>query len=113
MLSKLFSRSAILAALTGMLVFGSPAAEAKTQIHIFIGLPGFPHWYGPGYYGPHYRWRLTCAEGRRIVDRRDYDRVRAIDCRPRYYYYRASKAGRWYIVGLDSVTGRIVSVKRD
>ena len=112
MLSKIFSRTAILAMLTGILVFGSPAAEAKTSIQIYIGLPGITYWYGPGYYGRYYRSRLTCAEGRRIVDRRNYNNVRAIECWPRYYHYRATRAGIWYIVRFDSRTGRIVRVRR-
>ena len=112
MLSKVFSRTAILAALTGMLVFGTPAPEAKADVYVYIGLPGFFYWHGPGYYGRYYRWRLSCAEGRWIVDHRGYNHVRAIDCWPRYYHYRASRGGKWYIVRLDSRTGRIVRVRR-
>jgi len=112
MLSKLFSRTAILAALTGILVFGTPVPEAKAHVDIYIGLPGIEYWRGPGYYGRYYRWRLSCAEGRRIVDRRGYNNVRAIDCWPRYYHYRATRAGIWYIVRFDSRTGRIVRVRR-
>ena len=72
-----------------------------------IGIPGFTYWEGPGYYQGRYRHRLSCAEGRRIVDRRGFNSVRATDCTPRYYHYRAKRHGSWYTVRFDSVTARM------
>lgn len=111
MLKSVFSRAAAVAIMAGFLALGAPGAEAKTSIGIWIGVPGFGYWYGPGYYHGHYRHRLTCAEGRWIVDHRGYNRVIAIDCSPRYYRYRAKRGGHWWLVRLDSRTGHIVGAR--
>lgn len=111
MFKRLLSRAALAAVVVGALAMGASTAQAKTNIHIWIGIPGFTYWDGPGYYGGVYRHRLTCGEGRWIVDHRRFNLVRAIDCWPRTYHYRALRYGQWYIVGVDSWTGRIVSVE--
>jgi hypothetical protein len=109
---SLLTRAAMAAVLTGFLALGNSPAEAKTNVHIWIGIPGFQYWNGPGHYGRIYRSRLNCGEGRWIVDHRGYNSVRATDCSPRYYHYRARRDGRWYIVRFDSRTGHIVRVRR-
>jgi hypothetical protein len=112
MLRKLISRTALAVALAGFLAMGTSAAEAKTHVYLWLGMPGFPYWDGPGYYGNAYRDRLSCAHGRWIVDHRGYNSVRATDYSPRYYHYRARKNSKWYSVRLDSWTGRIMDVWR-
>ena len=118
MLDKLFSKTGLGAALiagvlsVGALTVTPNVAEAKTHIGIWIGIPGFDYWRGPGYYHGRYRHRLSCSEGRRIVDRRGFNSVTAIDCRPRYYHYRARKSGRWYTVRFDSLTARMTYWRR-
>lgn len=114
MLAKLFSKAGLAAALVaGVMAIGAPApAEAKAKINIWIGLPGFGYWTGPGYYRGHYRHRLSCHEGRRIVDHRGFNAVRATDCKLRYYHYRAKRKGHWYTVRLDSVTGHMTYWRR-
>ena len=102
-----------MAALTMGLVATLPGheAEAKTSVNIWIGMPGMTYWNGPGYYGKVYRSRLTCSEGRWIVDRRGYHSVYPIDCNPRYYRYHARRGGWGYVIRFDSWNGRIVSVR--
>jgi hypothetical protein len=108
MFKSLLPRSALVAAvLAGALAISAPAAEAKTRINIWIGIPGISYWHGPGHYNGRYRSRLTCTEGRRIVDHSGFNSVRATDCSPRNYHYRARRAGHWYIVRLDSRSGHI------
>ncbi len=108
MFKKLFSRSALaVAAVAGALSFSPPAANADTNIRIWLGFPGLTYWNGPGYYRGIYRHRLTCNEGRHVVDIRGFNRVRATDCTPRYYHYRAWRNGHRYTVRLDSRTGRM------
>lgn len=103
-----FLRSGFAAAtVAGLMALSLPAAEAKTNVGIWIGIPGFNYWNGPGYYRGVYRHRISCSEGRRIVDRRGFNSVRATDCSPRYYHYRARKGGKWYTVRFDSRTARI------
>jgi hypothetical protein len=108
MFQSLFTRSMLAAAaLLGAVAMSAPAAEAKTRVHVWIGLPGFTYWAGPGYYYGRYRHRLSCAEGRRIVDHRGFNSVTATDCVPRIYHYKARRAGKWYTVRFDSVTARM------
>ena len=105
---------AMAALLAGFLVMGtaSEPVEAKTSINIWIGLPGLGYWNGPGYYGGVYRNRLGCQEGRRIIDHRGYNSVRAVDCGGRYFHYRGRRHGVWYILELDSRTGHIYRIRR-
>jgi hypothetical protein len=71
MLEKLISRTAVAVALAGFLAMGTSTAEAKTHVDLWLGIPGFPYWNGPGYYGNVYRDRLSCSHGRWIVDHAD------------------------------------------
>ncbi|MCB1379825.1 MAG: hypothetical protein KDK89_15885 [Alphaproteobacteria bacterium] len=114
MFRSILSRAGLVAAIVaGVLTFSAPQeAEAKTHIGIWIGIPGLPYWDGPGYYHGRYRHRLTCSEGRRIVDRRGFSSVRATDCTPRYYHYRAKRHHRWYTVRIDARTGRMTFWRR-
>lgn len=112
MFRNILSRSGLAVALVaGIMSFGNPQ-PAEAKVNIWIGLPGFGYWTGPGYYRGHYRHRLSCHEGRRIVDHRGFNSVRATDCKPRYYHYKAKRHGRWYTVRLDSVTGRMTFWRR-
>ena len=107
MFKSLLSRSALAAVVVASaLAISPPAAKAHTKVNIWIGLPGFTYWRGPGRYNGRYRDRLTCGEGRRIVDHSGYNSVSATDCVPRNYHYRARKNGLWYIIRLDARTGR-------
>lgn len=108
MFKTFFSRAGLAAAaVAGVMALSLPAAEAKTNIGIWIGIPGFTYWNGPGYYRGVYRHRITCAEGRRIVDHRGFNRVRATDCSPRYYHYTARRHGKLYRIKFDSRSGRM------
>jgi hypothetical protein len=46
MLRKLISRTALAVALAGFLAMGTSAAEAKTHVYLWLGMPGFPYWDG-------------------------------------------------------------------
>lgn len=113
MFKTLLSRAGLAAAaIAGVMALSPPAAEAKTTIGIWIGIPGFTYWNGPGYYRGIYRHRISCSEGRHIVDHRGFNSVRATDCSPRYYHYRARKNGRWYTVRFDSLSARMTYWRR-
>jgi hypothetical protein len=98
------------AAVAGAMFVATPKAEAEVNVGIWIGSG---YWNGPGYYHGHYRHWVTCGEGRWIVDRNGYYNVRAIDCQPRFYHYRAKRHGRHYIVTVDARRGHITGVTRD
>lgn len=65
-----------------------------------------PYW-TVGVYGP----RISCGEGRAIVDDSGFYRVRVIECSGRNFTYAASRHGNPYRVVLNSRTGDIVSVR--
>jgi hypothetical protein len=67
-----------------------------------------PYWLG---YGLAVAPRVSCGEGRAIVDRR-FDRVRTIECRGATYTYLGKRHGGTFKVNLNARTGRIVDVDR-
>lgn len=88
----------------------APAAEAKVSVHIGIGVGT---WYGPGYYGGYWRDKLTCREGRWLVQSYGYRYVRALDCAGRYYTYRGWRRGHPVLVRVDAINARVVGTQRD
>lgn len=83
-------------------------ASAGVDIDVFIGVPIGPTYY---YEGRPRRF-ISCEQGRRAVDRRGFNRVRPVDCRPRYYSYNAWRRGLPYRVTIDARTGRTAGVSR-
>jgi len=66
-----------------------------------------PYWTVGIYGNP----RISCGEGRSIVDDSGFYRVRVIECSGRNFTYAASRHGNPYRVVLNSRTGDIVSVR--
>jgi hypothetical protein len=67
------------------------------------------------FYRPYYRHGrsyISCSNGRRLVDRSGYNSVRAIDCSPRHYHFRARKNGVWFNIQLDSWSGHMKRTRR-
>jgi hypothetical protein len=54
---------------------------------------------------------IGCREGARIVSRRGFNRVVAIDCGGETYTYRGWRGGEPWRVRVDSDSGRIVAVR--
>ena len=55
--------------------------------------------------------RVSCGEGRAIVDDSGFNRVRTIECSGGTYTYAARRQGDSYRVSLNSRTGEIVRVR--
>jgi hypothetical protein len=78
----------------------------------------FRYYYG-GYWYPEPYWtlplyglsRVSCGEGRAIVDDNGFNRVRTIECSGGTYTYAARRQGDSYRVSLNSRTGEIVRVR--
>jgi hypothetical protein len=68
-----------------------------------------PYWLG---YGLPVNLRISCGEGRAIVDARGFNRVRTIECRGGTYTYLGRRHGDSFRVMLNARTGRIVDVDR-
>ena len=118
-------RSLMIAGAVALGAFGmTGAAEARTSVGIYFGVPFYDYQVGPGWryydgYGwyDYRRWgdfrrhhrndRLSCREARRLVDRR-FDRVRVVECNGRTYTFRAeNRRGRKVTVYVNSRTGDI------
>jgi len=65
-----------------------------------------PYWMGD-YYGAQ-SYRVSCGEGRNIVDDNGYSRVRTIECGGGTFTYLGRRNGDTFKVFLNSRTGRIV-----
>lgn len=98
------------------------AAEARTRVGIYFGVPFYDYQVGPGWryydgygwydygrYGTFHNRRggwMSCGEARRLVDRSGYDRVRTVECSGRTYTFRALKRnGRQVMVYVNARTG--------
>jgi hypothetical protein len=64
-----------------------------------------PYWTGP------VNTRVSCGEGRAIINDSGFNRVRTIECSGRNYTYAARRNGNNVRIGLNSRTGEIVSVR--
>lgn len=106
--------------LTAALASGlaSGAAEAKTNVRIYLGLPHYSYqvgpdyrfrpgwgWYRPGY--PAYRNRLSCNEARQSLRSRGYRNIQRVECDGRTYTFRALRNGNTVVVYVNSRTGAV------
>lgn len=112
-------KSIILAsAFAAALAIGLPAAaEAKTSVKLYFGVPHYDYRVGPdyryrdgwGWYQPSgiYRGRLSCGEAKWRVRNRGFRNVSTIECRGRTYTFEATRRGRDVTVYVDSRTGDV------
>lgn len=103
--SKLRSSLASLA--LGLAVIASPLAiahqaDAQTNININIGV-GSSLNRGHG---------ISCREGERLLRNRGFRDVRRIDCRGRFFIYRAWRGNSRFEIAIARIDGRIVDMRR-
>jgi hypothetical protein len=55
---------------------------------------------------------ISCSQGERLLRLRGFRNIRRVDCRGRFYIYRASLGVRRFEVALNSRDGRVVDVRR-
>jgi hypothetical protein len=70
-----------------------------------------PYWDSPSVVIQLGNGRVSCGEGRDIVDDSGFNRVRTVECSGRNYTYLGRRHGDTFRVTLNSRTGRIVSVR--
>ena len=117
------------AAVAATMTFALPAQDARADIDVDIGIGfggyvpddyGVPYGYGHGYedgygygygYPVHRPHRISCAQGRRIVDRSGFTRVRPVDCELPGYRYTAHRNGHRFMVRVNG-RGHITGVSR-
>lgn len=109
-----------------VMAFAVPtAADAKTNVKIYLGAPHYDYQVGPGWrYREGYGWydyerygqydpivirrgRLSCGEARRIVRNSGFRNVETIECNGRTYTFEATRRGRDVTVFVNSRNGRI------
>jgi len=94
------------------------AADAKTSVRVFLGVPYYDYQYGPdyrfrvgsGWYAPvgiYNRGRISCGEARRIVRGSGFRNVATIECNGRTYTFEATRRGRDVTVFVNSRTGAV------
>src|SRR5262249_33883984 len=95
---------------------GTTGAEAKTNVHIYLGVPYYSYRVGPDYmYRNGYGWyrpdrhynRLSCGEARQIVRSRGYRDVVTRNCSGGTYVFRAIRNNRVAIVYVNARTGAV------
>jgi hypothetical protein len=55
---------------------------------------------------------ISCAQGERLLRNRGFRDVRRINCRGRYFIYRAWRGGSRFEIAVRSRDGRVVDVRR-
>jgi hypothetical protein len=55
---------------------------------------------------------ITCRGGERILRSRGFRDIRRVDCRGRFYIYRARFGGSRFEIAISSRNGRVVDVRR-
>lgn len=112
-------KSIILAsAFAAALAMGLPvAAEAKTNVQIYLGMPHYGYQVGPdyrfrsgyGWYRPSYsyRGRLSCGEAKWRVRDRGFRNVSTIECRGATYTFKARRGANRVTVYVNSRTGAV------
>jgi hypothetical protein len=121
----MITKTLIAAAAVSAIAFGvSAPANAKVNIDLYLGGPGYyepayPVYEEPRYYEPRYEHRrpryvysgISCENGRDLVRDSGFRKVRAVDCSGRRYTYRARQNGDTFIVKVSRRSGNIISVQ--
>jgi|SRR5262245_29900785 hypothetical protein len=92
----------IVAMLLPVPVMIPPPASAQVSINIDIGI-------GTNLSG---RRRISCARGAELLRNRGFRDVRSINCRGRYFVYRAARRGNRFEIALSSRNGEVVDLRR-
>jgi hypothetical protein len=56
--------------------------------------------------------RITCTQGERILRNRGFRDIRRVDCRGRFFVYRARRGNNRFEIAINSHNGRVVDVSR-
>lgn len=56
--------------------------------------------------------RISCWEGQRMLERRGFRSIRALDCRGRFFNYTGRRNSAWWWIDVQARDGRIVRLDR-
>jgi hypothetical protein len=113
-------------AMAATLAMSGGVAEAKTHIHIGIGIGGYPCYdrynpiycgdYQPPYYDPppayDYGYGVSCGQAARMLRSRGFYSVQVNSCGGRYHTFVAYRNGGQFVVRIRASNGHIRSVTR-
>lgn len=55
---------------------------------------------------------ITCRDGERILRNRGFRDIRRVDCRGRFFVYRARRGGSRFEIAINRHNGRVADVRR-
>jgi len=55
---------------------------------------------------------ITCRDGERLLRNRGFRDIRRVDCRGRFFVYRARRTTGLFEIGLSARDGRVVDLRR-
>lgn len=55
---------------------------------------------------------ISCSQGERLLRSRGFRDVRRVDCRGRFFVYRATRNGRRFEIAIRASNGQVVDVRR-
>lgn len=55
---------------------------------------------------------ITCRDGERILRNRGFRDIRRVDCRGRFFVYRARRGGSRFEMAVSAHNGRVVDMRR-
>ena len=55
---------------------------------------------------------ITCRDGERLLRNRGFRNIRRVDCRGRFFVYRARRATGHFEIALSAHNGRVVDLRR-
>jgi hypothetical protein len=55
--------------------------------------------------------RISCSDGERLLRARGYRDIRRVDCRGRYFVYRAWRGNNRFEIALSASNGRVVDYR--
>ncbi|MBP1871518.1 hypothetical protein LPJGGPFB_03538 [Ensifer adhaerens] len=105
--NRMTFRSSFVSLMISLAVVASPVAvpgkaSAQTNININIGV-GTSLNSGRG---------ITCSQGERLLRNRGFRDIRRVDCRGRFFVYRAWRGNTRFEIGVRQFDGRIVDMRR-
>jgi hypothetical protein len=95
---RLFTRLGLVLSLAVPLALPAPAYTASVSISIGTNL--------------NHGRRITCAQGERMLRNRGFRDIRRVDCRGRFFVYRARRGGNRFEIAINSHNGRVADVRR-
>lgn len=106
-LVKMLLRSSLVSSVVAVMMAVSPVtvpreANAQTNININIGI-GTDLNRGRG---------ITCSQGERLLRNRGFRDIRRIDCRSRFFVYRAWRGNTRFEIAIRQRDGRVVDMQR-